>query len=130
MEDAEGLIVLSACSAGDGRLPLIPHSGFRASGRSETQAVFVPLDFRWHPSNPRGTLHVGRREKAQRSVARSAGGADPVVKSPLRKWPVGRFSYSAADVELKTARAQALGGSNPSPSVFGYGLSLFRLTID
>ncbi len=62
----------------------------------KTQAVFVPLDFRLRSFDVRATVHIGRREKTGRSVHRSAGGADPVVKSPLRKWPSGpAFVFSS-----------------------------------
>jgi hypothetical protein len=93
----------------------------------KTQAVFVLFEFRWYLYNRRATLHIGRREKTERFVARSAGGAGPVVKSPLRKWPSGRFSYSAAEgVAWKTTRCKACGVRIPllPPSCQFHSLSV------
>jgi hypothetical protein len=48
-----------------------------------------------------------------------------VVKSPLRKWSLGagfRIEQESSNGGrgLKTTKVQAFGGSNPSPSIFGF----------
>jgi len=90
------------------------------SGKAKRSFHSLTFDGIFHVQG--ATLHIGLREKTERTSDRSVfEDADPVDNPPLRKWPA-RAGYriqrgrSKGGRSLKTARAQALGGSNPSPS--------------
>jgi hypothetical protein len=91
----------------------------------------VPLDFRLRSFDVRATVQVGRREKPKRFLRPSknrrttwARRRDPVGKFPTEEMALGagfRIQQQASNaVGLKTTKVQAFGGSNPSPSVFGF----------
>ncbi len=107
----------------------IRRSGFGRLDESETQAVFVPLDFRLRSFDVRATVHIGRREKPKRFLRQSKNRRTTWAR---RRRPSGEISTeemalgvgfriqqeaSNGGRGLKTTKVQAFGGSNPSPSV-------------